>query len=73
LKVYPNPVSNGKLYISSANNIEKQVAIYNILGQQVIQTKTTSGEINVSSLGKGGYFLKITEDGKSETKKLIVE
>lgn len=73
LKVYPNPVSNGTLYISSANNSEKQIAIYNILGQQVLQTKTTSGAINVSSLAKGGYLLKITEDGKSETKKLIVE
>jgi hypothetical protein len=73
LKVYPNPVSNGTLYISSADNNEKQVAIYTILGQQVLQTKTTSGSINVSSLAKGGYLLKITEDGKSETKKLIVE
>ncbi|TDD98536.1 T9SS type A sorting domain-containing protein [Flavobacterium cellulosilyticum] len=73
LKVYPNPVSNGTLYVTSTNNSEKQVAIYTILGQQVLQTKTTSGEINVSSLGKGGYLLKITEDGKSETKKLIIE
>ncbi|MGQ7947361.1 T9SS type A sorting domain-containing protein [Flavobacterium sp. WC2509] len=73
LKVYPNPVSNGTLNISSANNSEKEVAIYNILGQKVFQTQTTSGAINVSSLGKGGYLLKITEDGKSETKKLIVQ
>lgn len=73
LKVYPNPVSNGTLYVSSASNNEKQVTIYTILGQQVLQTKTTSGAINVSSLNKGAYLLKITEDGKSETKKLIIE
>ncbi|SHG45971.1 Por secretion system C-terminal sorting domain-containing protein [Flavobacterium fluvii] len=73
LKVYPNPVSNGALYINSANNSEKQVVIYNILGQKVLQTKTTSEPINVSSLAKGAYVVKITEDGKSETKKLIVE
>lgn len=73
LKVYPNPVSNGKLFISSANSGEKKVAIYSILGEQVFQTKTSSEPINVSNLGKGGYILKITEDGKSETKKLIIE
>lgn len=73
LKVYPNPVSNGTLYVTSASNSEKQVAIYTILGQQVLQTQTTSGAINVSTLAKGGYLLKIIEDGKSETKKLIIE
>ncbi|MBC7846029.1 MAG: T9SS type A sorting domain-containing protein [Flavobacterium sp.] len=73
LKVYPNPVSNGTLFISSASNSEKQVAIYTILGQQVLQTKTNSGAINVSTLAKGAYLLKITEDGKLETKKLIIE
>lgn len=73
LKVYPNPVSNGTLNVTSANNSEKQVAIYTILGQQVLQTKTNSGAINVSTLAKGAYLLKITEDGKSETKKLIIE
>jgi len=73
LKVYPNPVTNGTLNISSANNSEKQVSIYNILGQQVFKTKTNSGPINVSNLNEGGYILKITEDGKSETKKILVE
>ena len=73
LKVYPNPVSSGTLYISSTNNIEKQVDFYTILGQKVLQIKTSSESINISSLAKGVYILKITEDGKSETKKLIIE
>ena len=72
--VYPNPVSNGKLYISSPSSSQKQVAIYSILGQKVLEAKTTNNaEINVSKLAKGNYILKITEDGKSEAKKLIVQ
>ena len=72
--LYPNPVSNGKLYISSPSSSQKQVAIYSILGQKVLDTKTTNNaEINVSKLAKGNYILKITEDGKSEAKKLIVK
>jgi hypothetical protein len=71
---YPNPVTNGKLYISSASSSEKQVAIYSILGQKVFETKTANNEeINVSQLAKGAYILNITEDGKSDSKKLIIQ
>lgn len=73
LKVYPNPVIDGKLNISSASTSEKKVAIYSILGQKVMETKTTSEPINVAKLAKGSYVLKITEDGRSETKKLLIQ
>ena len=73
LKMYPNPVSNGKLYISSASNLEKEVVIFNTLGQQVLQAKTVTEAINVSNLNKGTYFVKITEAGITATKKLIVQ
>jgi hypothetical protein len=74
LNVYPNPVANGKLFISSANSSEKQVAIYNLLGQKVYNTKTSNNsEINISQLAKGAYILNITEDGASESKKLMIQ
>ena len=74
LNVYPNPVTNGKLFISSDNSSEKQVAIYSVLGQKVLQAKTNNNsEINVSQLAKGAYILNISEDGKSESKKLIIQ
>jgi hypothetical protein len=73
LKMYPNPVSNGKLYISSASNLEKEVVIFNTLGQQVLQAKTVTEAINVSNLNKGTYFVKITEAGITAAKKLIIQ
>ncbi len=73
LKMYPNPVSNGKLFISSATDVEKEVVIYNTLGQKVLQAKTSTEAINVSSLTHGTYFVKINEAGYSATKKLIVQ
>ena len=72
-KMYPNPVSNGKLYIASSTSLEKVIAIYNTLGQEVLQTKITTEAINVSSLSKGTYFVKIPEGTNSVTKKLIVQ
>ena len=73
LTLYPNPVSNGKLFISSSSNLEKEVAIYTTLGQQVLQDKTVSEAINVSNLSQGTYFVKITEAGLTTTKKLIIK
>jgi hypothetical protein len=73
LKMYPNPVSNGKLYISSGSNLEKEVVIFNTLGQQVLQAKTVTEAINVTNLNKGTYFVKITEAGITATKKLIIQ
>ena len=72
-KIYPNPVLNGKLYITSATNLEKEVVIFNTLGQQVLQAKTVTEAINVSNLNKGTYFVKITEAGISATKKLVIQ
>jgi hypothetical protein len=72
--VYPNPVTNGKLYISSESSGVKKVTIYSLLGQKVLETKTANNaEINVSQLAKGAYILNVTGDGKSESKKLMIQ
>ena len=71
--IYPNPVKNGKFYITSTSDLEKEVTVFNTLGQQVLQTKTNTDAVNVSQLNKGTYFVKITEAGISETKKLVIQ
>lgn len=73
LNMYPNPVSNGTLYITSNSSEAKSVAVYDVLGKQVLDSKTSNNAVNVSNLTGGIYFVKITEDGKTDTKKLIVE
>lgn len=72
LSIYPNPVSNGTLYVNSNNSIEKSVAIFDILGKQVANTTTSNGAVNVGSLNAGVYIVKITEEGKTATRKLVV-
>ena len=72
LKVYPNPVSNGTLFIETATNAEKTVTVYDILGKQVLNTTTSDNAINVSNLRGGVYVVKITEEGKTATRKLVV-
>jgi hypothetical protein len=71
--IYPNPVSNGMFYISATSDLEKEVTIFNTLGQQILNTKTNTEAVNVSQLNKGTYFVKITEAGISATKKLVIQ
>jgi hypothetical protein len=73
LKIYPNPVSNGKLFIETATNSERTVAIFDILGKQVVNTTSSQNEINVSKLNAGVYIVKITEEGKTATRKLVIK
>lgn len=72
LTMYPNPVSGNVLNITSSANAAMNVSIFDVLGKQVINTKVTNNTVNVSSLNAGVYIVKITEDGKTATRKLVV-
>lgn len=73
LNMYPNPVKNGNLYITSNSSNAKTVAVYDILGKQVLNSKTSNNAVNVANLKSGAYIVKVTEDGKTDTRKLIIE
>ncbi|MES2575755.1 MAG: T9SS type A sorting domain-containing protein [Bacteroidota bacterium] len=73
LSVYPNPATNGNLYITSNSNSEKSVVIFDLLGKEVLKASTTNNAVNISTLKSGVYVVKITEDGKTDTRKLIME
>ena len=72
LKVYPNPVTNGKFFISTDTNSDKSVVIFDVLGKQVLNTTATES-VNVSNLKTGVYIVKITEEGKTATRKLVIK
>ena len=72
LKIYPNPAKN-VLNITSDSFEAKTVAIYNVLGAQVLSANVTNAAINVASLSRGIYVVKVTEEGKTATRKLVIE
>lgn len=72
LNVYPNPVTNGVLFVTSDNNDTKSVAIFDVLGKQVVKTTVNNQGINVANLNAGVYIVKITENGKTATRKLVI-
>ncbi len=72
LGFYPNPVSNGKIYITSRTSLDKEVLIFDVLGKKVLQTTISSRELNIASIPPGVYIIKITEADTTATRKLIV-
>ena len=73
LNLYPNPVSNGKVYITSKNDLDKGIIIFDVLGKKTLQTTISSKELNIANLSPGVYIIKINEGEATATRKLIVK
>ena len=71
LDVYPNPVSD-ILYINNLPCEEMDYAIFNVLGQKVVEG-SSSGAISVSELNKGLYVLQIKGAKILKTAKFVVK
>lgn len=71
---YPNPITNHTFTLTSASSEEKSVTVFNLLGKKVLETRFsgTKSDINVSAINAGIYILKVTESGKTATKKLVI-
>ena len=69
ITLYPNPATDMlNIKVGSSNSLPKTYKIYNMLGQIVLQQSV--GElsdliVNISSLRKGVYFIKIAADNSS--------
>ncbi len=70
---YPNPTINS-INLNAQDNIES-VAIYNILGQKVVDqnSNATSIQLDVSNLVSGTYIMKVLVNGKTGTYKIVKE
>lgn len=68
LSVYPNP-TNGILHFDFSKPLD-QIEVYSITGKMVLG-KTNSDFINLESLAKGMYMVKISTDSNSEFIKVL--
>jgi len=68
---YPNPVEN-QLNLKANAQIES-VEIFNLLGQNVINTNPNAveTEINTQALQSGVYMMKVIIDGNQKTFKIV--
>ena len=67
ISIYPNPVKN-TLTINGL--VVKDIIIYSVLGKVVLKM-SNQNSIDVSSLSKGVYFIKVSDGINSSTKQFI--
>ena len=72
-KLYPNPVTQGRVFIETTDNSPKQILIFDVLGTQVLKTTILGKELNLAKLDKGVYILRVFEGNKVATRKLIIK
>ena len=72
VNVYPNPVTNGILYIESSDTIST-VAVYDVAGQLVLLATAPSKSLRVDRLARGVYFVKCQAGKSSVVTKIVIQ
>ncbi len=73
LRIYPNPVDNDFVTISSSETGDKFVELFDINGRKVLSSTITNDLLDVSNIDAGFYLTKVTINGKSSISKLIIK
>jgi len=71
--VYPNPVTNGLLNISSSGNSIKYFEIFDVTGKKMQSEVTSENAIDVRNLRTGLYIIQVTEDNQVSTSKFSIK
>ncbi len=73
-RIFPNP-SNSKINLIFNNLREKNIQLIDLLGNIAYEHFSSNSveQIDVSNYQNGIYFLKVNENGKSSTQKVIIQ
>ncbi|RKR15119.1 putative secreted protein (Por secretion system target) [Maribacter vaceletii] len=72
-KLYPNPVTNSKVFISTSENGPKKILIFDVFGSQILKTTILGKELGLNNIDAGVYVLRVFEKDKVATRKLIIK
>jgi Secretion system C-terminal sorting domain len=73
INFYPNPATNMLTINNKSNSSINSISISDTNGRNVLEAKNVSSTIDISDLSKGIYFVRLTTDAGSVTKKLVKE
>jgi hypothetical protein len=71
-RVYPNPYSNGPLFIQSELDQPMQVRLLDLSGRVLVEKQLIDGQIDFSAQPAGLYFLQLEQAGRIAVKKLVI-
>lgn len=75
VRVYPNPVNQGKVRLALSSDEPAQIVLVNVYGQNVrnFESAGEMTDLNLEGLNSGVYFINITQGRKTHSKKIIIE
>ena len=72
-RLFPNPTNNGFVQIYGNKQSTISIQIFDVFGKQLSSTELKNNKLDISHLNPGVYFLKMSQDNASSTKKLVVK
>lgn len=75
LQIYPNPVTNKQVVVSTESKTAKQIELFDLLGKKVFTTQSESERtvLQLDDLKPGVYLIRITEKKQTVTRKLVLK
>jgi len=74
VSIHPNP-ANSTVYVQFVNTAPAKIELVNLVGQTVISQTAAAEEVklDISNLNKGIYMVKVAQEGRTYTSKLVVK
>ena len=72
LRIHPNPAPGPTVQIDTDNALPKTVQVFDLFGKAILQRRLTGNTLNIHFLSPGVYMVRVVQQGRSTTKKLIV-
>ena len=70
ITLFPNPTNSGEIFIKGSFSIDK-IEVINVLGKLVIEINNSPSKLNINTLNKGIYFLRIHSGNTITIKKVV--
>jgi hypothetical protein len=75
IRIFPNPITNGKLNIVANHIAIESLVLHNILGQNVVETRNINANthtLDASALPQGAYLLTIQTAKGVMTERVLI-
>ena len=72
LRIHPNPAPGPTVAIVTDSDDPKVVQVFDVFGKAILRQRLKGDVLDIRSLIPGVYMIRVTQKGRSTTKKLIV-
>ncbi len=72
-KLYPNPVYDDLVYMIGQEKGPKDIVVFDVFGEVVLTERIYGNALNVSRLVPGVYVVRVAQQKKTVTRKLVVK